>query len=237
MRFSYGEAFGASRGTGYEVMIYSCMIGDADAVLAHRPGRGGLAHRPADPRRLGGARRRPSSPTTRPAPGARTAAYDLIERDGRRWFEVINRETCWSGCRCSRAATRLPAQPGQHGPAAATSVAAGETIITQGRRRAARCTSSAAARSRCSTARARCSATLQRGRLLRRGRPAAVGAADGDGPGQDAAATCSCWTRPTSAASCAITRSSPRACSKVARERYNLDIGAESLLRSAPPRT
>ena len=29
MRFDYGEAFEASRGTGYEVMIYSCMIGDA----------------------------------------------------------------------------------------------------------------------------------------------------------------------------------------------------------------
>ena len=29
MRFSYGEAFEASRGTGYEVMLYSCMIGDA----------------------------------------------------------------------------------------------------------------------------------------------------------------------------------------------------------------
>ena len=29
MRFSYGEAFQASRGTGYEVMLYSCMIGDA----------------------------------------------------------------------------------------------------------------------------------------------------------------------------------------------------------------
>jgi glucose-6-phosphate 1-dehydrogenase len=29
MRFSYGEAFAASPGTGYEVMIYSCMTGDA----------------------------------------------------------------------------------------------------------------------------------------------------------------------------------------------------------------
>ena len=28
MRFNYGEAFRAARGTGYEVMIYSCMMGD-----------------------------------------------------------------------------------------------------------------------------------------------------------------------------------------------------------------
>ncbi len=29
MRFDYREAFEASRGTGYEVLIYNCMIGDA----------------------------------------------------------------------------------------------------------------------------------------------------------------------------------------------------------------
>ena len=29
MRFDYGEAFEASRDTGYEVLIYNCMIGDA----------------------------------------------------------------------------------------------------------------------------------------------------------------------------------------------------------------
>ena len=29
MRFGYGEAFKASRDTGYEVMLYSCMHGDA----------------------------------------------------------------------------------------------------------------------------------------------------------------------------------------------------------------
>ena len=42
-----------------------------DAVLAHRPGRVGLAGRPADPRRLGRHAAGPTSPTTRPARGGR----------------------------------------------------------------------------------------------------------------------------------------------------------------------
>ncbi len=91
MRFSYGDAFRASRGTGYEVMIYSCMCGDPDAVLTHGPGGDGLAHRAAVSGHVG------QSPADFPNYAAGTwgprAANDLIEQDGRRWFEVINRET------------------------------------------------------------------------------------------------------------------------------------------------
>ena len=42
-----------------------------DAVLAHRPGRGGVADRAADPRRLGSQPADATSRTTRPARGAR----------------------------------------------------------------------------------------------------------------------------------------------------------------------
>ncbi|GIW79357.1 MAG: hypothetical protein KatS3mg105_1164 [Gemmatales bacterium] len=47
MRFNYGEAFSAVRGTGYEVLLYQCMIGDATLFSPYRPGRNRLARRPA----------------------------------------------------------------------------------------------------------------------------------------------------------------------------------------------
>ncbi len=54
MRFGYGDAFKASRYTGYEVMIYSCIARRRDAVLARRSRRGRLAGRAAAARRLEG---------------------------------------------------------------------------------------------------------------------------------------------------------------------------------------
>ncbi len=92
MRFSYGEAFQAARGTGYEVMLYSCMIGDAtlfsrtDLVEAAwsvaQPFLDAWAAQPAGDLF-------PNYPAGTWGP---PAAYDLVERDGRRWFEVVNRE-------------------------------------------------------------------------------------------------------------------------------------------------
>src|SRR5262249_38378802 len=91
MRFEYGESFKAARYTGYEVMIYSCMNGDP--TLFSRTDFVEAAWRVAQPI-LGYW----SSPPATEFPnyqrgtwGPRTAS-DLIEKDGRRWFEVITTE-------------------------------------------------------------------------------------------------------------------------------------------------
>jgi len=91
MRFSYGEAFRASRGTGYEVMIYSCAIGDP--TLFSRTDLVETAWRIAQPILDGWADHTPAEfPNYAAGTWGPKAAYDLIERDGRRWFEAINRE-------------------------------------------------------------------------------------------------------------------------------------------------
>ncbi len=92
MRFSYGESFQASRGTGYEVMIYSCMIGDA--TLFSRTDLVETAWRIAQPM-LDAWSAQPATdfPNYSAGTWGPKAASDLIERDGRRWFEVVTRET------------------------------------------------------------------------------------------------------------------------------------------------
>ena len=91
MRFSYGESFRASRGTGYEVMRYSSMTGDP--TLFSRTDLVEAAWRVAQPILDTWA----ANPADFPNYGAGTwgprAAYELLERDGRRWYEAINRET------------------------------------------------------------------------------------------------------------------------------------------------
>jgi glucose-6-phosphate 1-dehydrogenase len=91
MRFSYGESFRASRGTGYEVMLYSSMTGDP--TLFSRTDLVEAAWRIAQPILDTWA----ANPDDFPNYGAGTwgprAAYELLERDGRRWYEAINRES------------------------------------------------------------------------------------------------------------------------------------------------
>jgi glucose-6-phosphate 1-dehydrogenase len=89
MHFDYKEAFEAARGTGYEVLLYHAMTGDAtlfsrtDLVEAAwevaQPVLDAWAAAPAD---------FPDYPAGSWGP---RSAYDLLERDGRRWVEVINR--------------------------------------------------------------------------------------------------------------------------------------------------
>ena len=90
MRFGYGDAFKASRYTGYEVMIYSCSHGDAtlfsrgDLVeAAWRVAQPLLDHWKATPAEFPNYARGSWGPT---------AASDLIERDGRRWFELLTED-------------------------------------------------------------------------------------------------------------------------------------------------
>lgn len=89
MKFAYGDSFKASRYTGYEVMIYSCTRGDA--TLFSRGDLVEAAWQVAQPILDYWS----SSPAGDEFPNymrnswGPKAASDLIERDGRRWFEVI----------------------------------------------------------------------------------------------------------------------------------------------------
>lgn len=92
MHFAYGDAFRASRGTGYEVMVYSCMIGDA--TLFSRTDLVETAWRVAQPVLDYWAEADPEESFPNYAAGSwgPASAFDLIEADNRSWIEVINRE-------------------------------------------------------------------------------------------------------------------------------------------------
>ena len=90
MKFNYGDTFRASRYTGYEVMIYSCSHGDA--TLFSRGDLVEAAWRGAQPL-LDYWKTTPADfPNYARGSWGPTAASDLIERDGRRWFEVLSDE-------------------------------------------------------------------------------------------------------------------------------------------------
>jgi glucose-6-phosphate 1-dehydrogenase len=90
MRFDYSQAFTASRATGYEVLIYNCMNGDA--TLFSRTDLVETAWRIAQPM-LDTWKSDPADFPNYPAgTWGPKAASDLIERDGRRWLEIPNRE-------------------------------------------------------------------------------------------------------------------------------------------------
>ncbi|MGH7897676.1 MAG: cyclic nucleotide-binding domain-containing protein, partial [Candidatus Binatia bacterium] len=90
MRFDYGESFEASRGTGYEVLIYNCMIGDA--TLFSRTDLVEAAWRIAQPMiDVWSATPGDEFPNYARGTWGPKAAYELIERDGRKWVEVLNR--------------------------------------------------------------------------------------------------------------------------------------------------
>src|SRR5262249_1766950 len=91
MRFNYGEAFEASRGTGYEVMIYTCMTGDS--TLFSRTDLVEAAWRIVQPVLDHWAADVPTDFPNYPAGSwGPKAAFDLIERDARRWLQTINRD-------------------------------------------------------------------------------------------------------------------------------------------------
>ena len=87
MRFAYGDAFKASRYTGYEVMLYACSHGDAtlfsrgDVVeAAWRVAQPLLDYWAATPAQFPNYVRNSWGPK---------AGADLIAKDGRRWHEVV----------------------------------------------------------------------------------------------------------------------------------------------------
>jgi len=90
MRFGYGDAFKASRYTGYEVMVYSCSHGDA--TLFSRGDLVEAAWRVAQPLMDSWTNTPANFPNYARASWGPKAASDLIERDGRRWFELVTEE-------------------------------------------------------------------------------------------------------------------------------------------------
>ena len=91
MRFNYGDAFEAGRGTGYEVLLYHCMVGDA--TLFSRTDLVESAWRIAQPMLdtwaglpMGDHAEYPAGSWGPPS------AFELIERSGRRWMEILNRD-------------------------------------------------------------------------------------------------------------------------------------------------
>ena len=90
MRFDYQEAFEASRSTGYEVMLYQCMRGDA--TLFTRNDLVEAAWRIAQPILDTWAANPPCDfPNYEAGTWGPKPAFHLIERHGRKWLEVINR--------------------------------------------------------------------------------------------------------------------------------------------------
>ncbi len=91
MCFGYGEAFKASRYTGYEVMIYSCSHGDATLFS-----RGDLVEtgwRIAQPiLDYWSTAPPPEFPNYARGSWGPKAAADLIQREGRHWHEVVSEE-------------------------------------------------------------------------------------------------------------------------------------------------
>ena len=90
MRFGYGDAFKASRYTGYEVMIYSCSHGDA--TLFSRGDLVEAAWRVAQPLMDYWKATPADFPNYARGSWGPTAAEDLIGKDGRRWFELLTDE-------------------------------------------------------------------------------------------------------------------------------------------------
>ncbi|HEY6461301.1 MAG TPA: glucose-6-phosphate dehydrogenase [Polyangiaceae bacterium] len=90
MRFAYGDAFKASRYTGYEVMLHSCSHGDA--TLFSRGDLVEAAWRIAQPVLDAWKSAKPEFPNYARGSWGPKAAADLIAKDGRRWHEVVTEE-------------------------------------------------------------------------------------------------------------------------------------------------
>jgi glucose-6-phosphate 1-dehydrogenase len=91
MRFDYREAFEAAPGTGYEILLYNCMTGDA--TLFSRADLVESAWRIAQPILDAWAAEPPTDfPNYAAGTWGPQSAFDLLKRDGRQWLEVVNRD-------------------------------------------------------------------------------------------------------------------------------------------------
>ena len=90
MRFGYGDAFKASRYTGYEVMLYACSHGDA--TLFSRGDLVEAAWRVAQPILSRWSETVPEFPNYARGSWGPIEAEALMDRDARRWHEVITED-------------------------------------------------------------------------------------------------------------------------------------------------
>jgi glucose-6-phosphate 1-dehydrogenase len=90
MRFDYSQAFTASRAVGYEVLLYNCMNGDP--TLFSRTDLVETAWRIAQPMLDAWKDEPVDFPNYAAGTWGPKAAFELIERDGRKWLEIPNRE-------------------------------------------------------------------------------------------------------------------------------------------------
>ena len=90
MKFSYGDAFKASRYTGYEVMLYACSHGDA--TLFSRGDLVEAAWRVAQPILDAWSATTPDFPNYMRSTWGPKAAAEMIAADGRRWHEVVTED-------------------------------------------------------------------------------------------------------------------------------------------------
>ncbi len=98
MRFGYGDAFKASRYTGYEVMLYSCSHGDA--TLFSRGDLVEAAWRVAQPILDTWEKTPADFPDYARGTWGPKAAADLVAKDGRRWQEILPKEALSKVPRC-----------------------------------------------------------------------------------------------------------------------------------------
>ncbi len=87
MEFKYKDYFKQAPAAGYETLIYDCLIGDADAVPARRPGGSGLGAGGAGAEGLG-QHHPPALPHYGAGSEGPSAANDLLARDGRSWRRI-----------------------------------------------------------------------------------------------------------------------------------------------------
>ncbi|MBM3267971.1 MAG: glucose-6-phosphate dehydrogenase [Candidatus Sericytochromatia bacterium] len=110
MRFDYSQAFVATRAIGYEVLVYNCMKGDA--TLFSRTDLVESAWRIAQPI-LDHWKTEPAEfPSYAAGTWGPKEAFELLERDQRRWVEIPNRETLekvplFDGCDASLLASLI----------------------------------------------------------------------------------------------------------------------------------
>ncbi|MBM4344289.1 MAG: glucose-6-phosphate dehydrogenase [Deltaproteobacteria bacterium] len=89
MRFDYGHTFEAQRSTGYEVLIYNCMTGDAS--LFSRSDLVEAAWRIAQPvLDAWNQGPPPDFPNYTTGTWGPRASFKFIESDGRKWLEVVD---------------------------------------------------------------------------------------------------------------------------------------------------
>ena len=88
MNFKYKDYFDAAPSTGYETLIYDCMIGDQMLFQRADRHRGRLARGRSDPESLARGRRRAICALYPAGSNGPKAADELLSRGGQQWRPI-----------------------------------------------------------------------------------------------------------------------------------------------------